>query len=102
MFNPSAVSAQQAAPASRLLERSARPHYPRRRRLTGRPPAGTTSGSAREGLSADEGRPDARRSGGSAADAKVELYRQVSVAECLPGVGEGFGFDALMQGVQVG
>jgi hypothetical protein len=42
------------------------------------------------------------RSGGSAADAKVELDRQVSLAECVPGVGEGFGFDALVQGVQVG
>ena len=52
--------------------------------------------------SRSESRPYARRSGGSAADAKVELDRQVSLAECVPGVGEGFGFDALMQGVQVG
>ncbi len=42
------------------------------------------------------------RLGGSAVDAEVELDGQVSLAECLPGVGEGFSFDALMQGVQVG
>ncbi len=50
----------------------------------------------------NESRPDARRSGGSAADAKVELDRQVSLADRVPGVGDGFGFDALMQGVQIG
>ena len=40
--------------------------------------------------------------GGSAADVEVELDGQVSFAECLPGMGEGFGFYAAVQGVQVG
>jgi hypothetical protein len=44
----------------------------------------------------------AARSGGSAADAEVELDRQAGLAECVPGVGECFGFDALVHGVQVG
>lgn len=41
-------------------------------------------------------------SGGSAADTKVEPDRQVSLAQGVPGVGEGLGFDALVHGVQVG
>jgi hypothetical protein len=40
--------------------------------------------------------------GGPAADVEVELDGQVGLAECLPGMGEGFGFYAAVQGVQVG
>jgi hypothetical protein len=32
----------------------------------------------------------------------VELDGQVGLAECLPGMGKGFGFYAAVQGVQVG
>ncbi len=62
-------------------------------------PAGS---SRRRATAATRVDPDARWSGGSAADDKVELDRQVGLTECVPGVGEGFGFDTLMQGVQVG
>ena len=40
--------------------------------------------------------------GGPAADVEVELDGQVGLAECLPGMGNGFGFYAAVQGVQVG
>ena len=40
--------------------------------------------------------------GGPAADVEVELDGQVGLAECLPGMGKGFGFYAAVQGVQVG
>jgi hypothetical protein len=38
----------------------------------------------------------------TAADVEVELNGQVLFAECLPGVGEGFGFQPAVQRAQVG
>ena len=43
-----------------------------------------------------------RRSGGSSADVEVELDRKVGLAERLPGMGNSFGFYAMVQCVQVG
>ncbi len=61
--------------------------------------AARSAGARELGLSLDSCR---EASGGFAADAEVELDGQVGVADGLAGVGQRLGFDALVQGVQVG
>src|SRR6202034_2429940 len=59
----------------------------------------------RNGTAARPVRPSRRTrlsSGAAAAHVEVELDREVLLAECLAGVGEGFGFQPLVQRAQVG
>ena len=58
--------------------------------------------SGRTRAVAYEGRAGARRLGGSAADVEVELDGQAGVADGVADVAESFGFDALVEGAQVG